>query len=336
MDCEPCKQRGKKSWAIHEVYGAPMCQNCFSGKPVRRREMFEDWDFMVKWRPSEERDRKDAKPFHGRREWSDPRFFSMCLAIPRVCVGSGLRPSTPPASYAPSFGGRKRWLSYRRSLAMHDYLIANIFSRIRWIPTSQLDEIRRSDAEMERCSQLSPLVGVKGIDHPQAKLTDEEVVAIRYEIARGDSLFATAEKYGVSRSLVSLIARGEHRAAIGGPFTDFTSEQRSAVSRRVVSAFHNKTRRDSGRPVPPDSVPYGQAWCCGCGRVLPAIPNFSPSQLIGHGRWGMRCRPCLSKYQRAGKLRRGHKPATGTHPYRQYKGNPPPDGWKMNKRKRTF
>lgn len=56
---------------------------------------------------------------------------------------------------------------------------------------------------------------IRGVRHPGAKLTDNDVILIR--AAKGPRGIQTrlAERYGVSVSLISLIRKGQHRSYIG-------------------------------------------------------------------------------------------------------------------------
>jgi len=76
--------------------------------------------------------------------------------------------------------------------------------------------------------------GVKGLDHPQAKLSDEEVQAIRRELRAKEDYALIAEKYGISRSHVSVIAKGGYRTN-STENLGWTHEDRAARSRRVAA-----------------------------------------------------------------------------------------------------
>lgn len=55
-------------------------------------------------------------------------------------------------------------------------------------------------------------VSRRGEAHQRAKLSDDQVAAIRVAIARGDRQQDVAAWFGVSRTWIGLIARGEKRA----------------------------------------------------------------------------------------------------------------------------
>lgn len=59
-----------------------------------------------------------------------------------------------------------------------------------------------------------------GEDHPHSKLTKNDVLEIRRARARGVDLLSLANKFGITRSAVSLVARGVAWAAVGGPRTN--------------------------------------------------------------------------------------------------------------------
>lgn len=54
---------------------------------------------------------------------------------------------------------------------------------------------------------------------PARHVSDEDVRAIREARASGDTVQGIASRYGASRSLVSMLARGQCRRAAGGPIT---------------------------------------------------------------------------------------------------------------------
>lgn len=61
---------------------------------------------------------------------------------------------------------------------------------------------------------------MRGERYPNHKLNEESVIAIRQACAAGDRMYADiANQFGIGKSLVSLIARGEKWAHVGGPIT---------------------------------------------------------------------------------------------------------------------
>lgn len=59
----------------------------------------------------------------------------------------------------------------------------------------------------------------KGEKHFNAKLTDEQVIAIRERVSAGETNTALAREFGVVKKAISQIARGKRWRHVGGPIT---------------------------------------------------------------------------------------------------------------------
>lgn len=206
-----------------------MCERCFSGKPVRHREVFEDFMYLGNRRLDlEPTNQFDGNPFHGRRDESayGIGFMRMGLPVRHGHAGSkGRRIDKRHGMTASAYYWQlARWIE--------DRLLSQCFS----IPTAfkkhEIAELMRVDANMLR---NRPMLGRKELDHPQTKLSNEDVRAIRVELAHGEDKFVLAEKYGVSRALVWAIGVGDCRTDAGGPLTNFTKQDHSARSKRGVA-----------------------------------------------------------------------------------------------------
>lgn len=91
----------------------------------------------------------------------------------------------------------------------------------------------------------------RGEQNTKAKLTEQQVITIREEFARGGiSKQELANKYGVARSLVLMIVRGETWKHVGGPIGNPPAPPKTNTGFYGVS----KTKYESKHR------PYYQAW----------------------------------------------------------------------------
>lgn len=67
----------------------------------------------------------------------------------------------------------------------------------------------------------------RGVKNPSARLTEEQVVAIREARGTGATLEALASEYGVSVSLIDLIARGKTWSHLSGPIQPSRGRRRA-------------------------------------------------------------------------------------------------------------
>ena len=66
-----------------------------------------------------------------------------------------------------------------------------------------------NSADRDRKGRRNPLIGSAGEDHPRARLTEEQVRAIRAEYdAEGTTHQKLADRYGVSRTTITMILTG--------------------------------------------------------------------------------------------------------------------------------
>lgn len=69
----------------------------------------------------------------------------------------------------------------------------------------------------------------RGSKHPQAKLSDQDVLSIRKRRAGGEATNVIGKDYGIVRDYVSLIANGTAWSHLGGPRTTGWGSKRKSV-----------------------------------------------------------------------------------------------------------
>jgi hypothetical protein len=78
---------------------------------------------------------------------------------------------------------------------------------------------RPGKATCERHSSPKRTRGYRAVKWDRQKISNEAVIAMRFERAEGASLKDLAAKYGISYHHVSLVCTGRARRALGGPRT---------------------------------------------------------------------------------------------------------------------
>lgn len=117
--CFPCSDRGRKSDATRLIAGTPMCERCFSGKPVKRKETMLDIERRKKVAPSKT---LPIVAFHGRRKNTDDLQFLRLVMPVKHGPSHGMKHKTirrfghhPSQSVDP--------LYWQYSLRLHDLFI---------------------------------------------------------------------------------------------------------------------------------------------------------------------------------------------------------------------
>jgi hypothetical protein len=84
-------------------------------------------------------------------------------------------------------------------------------------PCFLYDHLRRATQldNVHDMAEKGRKVQVQGVASPHAKLTDDQVAAVRGLRGAGATYRAIADRFGVSRTLVRRIATGQHRATAG-------------------------------------------------------------------------------------------------------------------------
>lgn len=67
--------------------------------------------------------------------------------------------------------------------------------------------------------------GLNGAEHPRAKFTNEQIVAIRESFASGQTATSLAGSYGVVKSTILTIVHGQHWTEVLGPITPVVAER---------------------------------------------------------------------------------------------------------------
>lgn len=111
---------------------------------------------------------------------------------------------------------------------------------------------------------------VSGVSHPSALVNDASVVLIRERYARGETQRAIAEDYGLDRTTIGCIVRGENWPDAGGPIVRRGSprgESRPDAKLTEADVREARLRHDAGEGVTALAKSYGV--CHGTmGRVL--------------------------------------------------------------------
>jgi hypothetical protein len=147
--CETCLERGRKRFSSRLVAGSPMCEECWSGKPVRPQELWDDWN--ARW-PT-----KNRRLFAVDGDYNPSLdFVRSCGFAPnprRLLLGIPCVYPSRPMRLRPirRFGAPPIVLPefYRMACDLHDSLLTSIGTRpVDWTER-ELADIHAADQKIE-------------------------------------------------------------------------------------------------------------------------------------------------------------------------------------------
>jgi hypothetical protein len=114
-----------------------------------------------------------------------------------------------------------------------------------------LENLRYDTAKSNSADRIGAGTSSRGERHPQAKLTEDDVISVRTRHAAGERITSLAREYGIEPSGISGVCAGRLWRHVGGPIT---KPEPLMTVERVIEL---RTRRAAGETTSGLAIEYG-------------------------------------------------------------------------------